>query len=205
MFTGIVTEVGTVEDNVGTDDGARRVTIQAPSTTKDLAVGDSVAVAGVCLTATAVVGDRFTVDVVPESLARTALGALASGTRVNLERPVPTGGRFDGHVVQGHIDGVGTVAEMRRDGDAVVIRIDLPGTLGPYLVEKGSVAVDGVSLTVTAVDPRPEPAGRSWFEIALIPHTLAVTTFGERRAGDAVNVEVDIIAKYVERWMETRT
>ncbi len=205
MFTGIVTEVGTVTATVDTDGGGRRVTIQAPATTKDLVVGDSVAVAGVCLTATDVAGGRFTVDVIPESLARTALGTVASGSRVNLERPVATGGRLDGHVVQGHVDGVGTVSEIRRDGDAVVIRIDVPGVLGPYLVEKGSVAVDGVSLTVAAVDPRPDPAGTTWFEIALIPHTLAVTTFGERRIGEPVNVEVDVIAKYVERWMETRT
>jgi riboflavin synthase len=172
-----------------------RLVIDAPPVTAGLAVGASVAVDGVCLTAVEVEGTRLAVEVVPETLARTTLGRLRSGSVVNLERPLPADGRFDGHIVQGHVDGVGTVTAVEPEGDGVRMRIAVPPDLSRYLVEKGSVTVDGVSLTV---------AGRSddEIQIALIPHTLEVTGLGLRRPGDGVNLEVDVIAKYVERLLE---
>jgi riboflavin synthase len=133
-------------------------------------------------------------------MTRTSLGALESGSVVNLERPLAATGRFDGHIVQGHVDGVGEIVEMADEGGSVRIRVTLPPDLSRYLVEKGSITVDGTSLTVTAVSET--DASRAWFEFVLIPHTLEVTAFGTRRPGDAVNLEVDVIAKYVERMLE---
>jgi riboflavin synthase len=165
-------------------------------------VGDSLAVNGVCLTAVAIDDTSLSVEIVRESLNRSNLGRLAVDDPVDLERPMPADGRFDGHVVQGHVDGVGIVDTITPEGDAQRMRISLPPALAPYVVEKGSITVDGVSLTVTAVSPPTEPAG--WFEIVLIPHTLDVTVLGRRRPGTAVNLEVDVIAKYVERMLEVR-
>jgi riboflavin synthase len=202
MFTGIVGELGTIGDIVETGTG-RRLTIQATDSLAGMHVGDSIAVNGVCLTAVEI-GDRLVaVEVVQESLDRSNLGRLAVGDRVDLERPMPADGRFDGHVVQGHVDGIGTVRSITSEGDARRMRIDVPAGLAPYVVEKGSIAVDGVSLTITAVSPPNDPDG--WFEIVLIPHTLEVTVLGRRRPGNAVNLEVDVIAKYVERMLEART
>lgn len=200
MFTGIVTELGTVRERADTPTGAR-LTIGAASTLVGLAEGDSVAVNGACMTATSISSDRFTVDVIHESLARTTLGDLAPGDAVDLERPLAANGRLDGHFVQGHVDGVGVVSECVR-GAEVRLRIDVPDDLGPYLVEKGSVAVDGVSLTVTAVAP--SGTTPQWFEVALIPHTLDETVVGRRDVGSRVNIEVDVLAKYVERMMGAR-
>ena len=199
MFTGIVEQQGRVVSADTSDTGAR-FTIESRLITSDLEVGDSVAVNGTCLTAVTVDRDRFrfAVDLVPETLDRTSLGAITEGASVNLERAMPASGRFDGHVVQGHVDGVGIVATLTRDGEGVRMGIDLPPSLLRYVVEKGSITLDGVSLTVAAV-------GETGIEIALIPHTLEVTTLGSRATGDRINVEVDILAKYVERLMELRT
>ncbi len=201
MFTGIISELGHV-GSIDEVDGGAMLSIDAPDTTDALAVGDSVAVNGVCLTATTVAGNRFTATAVGETLRRTALGDLVRGSVVNLERPMSAAGRFDGHIVQGHVDGVGRVSTMQPEGDSTRIRISFPAALAPYVVEKGSICVDGTSLTVTDVSP-PE-ADAPHLEFVAIPHTLEVTTLGTRKVGDRVNLEVDVIAKYVQRMMETR-
>ncbi|WP_454048550.1 riboflavin synthase [Cellulomonas sp. Marseille-Q8402] len=194
MFTGIVEEVGAVVAlDLANDGGDARLTVRGPLVTSDAGHGDSIAVNGVCLTVAELPGDgTFVADVMPESLRRTALGDLGAGAPVNLERAVRADARLGGHVVQGHVDGVGTV--RRRDPgprwDEVEIAID--PALARYVAEKGSVAVAGVSLTVTAVGP-------DWFGISLIPTTLAGTTLGSASVGSRVNLEVDVLAKYVER------
>jgi len=202
MFTGIVSEMGSLVSVEATDGGAV-FAVNAPVTCNGLTIGDSIAVNGVCLTAIAVDRDRFTVEAIAETLQRTNLGDLGSGSFVDLERPVEaTGGRFDGHVVQGHVDGVGTVTHIDSEGSSKRFRITSPPALARYLVEKGSVTVDGVSLTITAVSSVDDE--EPWFEIALIPHTLDVTVLGHKDVGDRANLEADILAKYVERLMEAR-
>jgi len=193
MFTGIVAHKGSVLD-VEDDTGVRRLILEAGSLA-DLEVGDSIAVNGVCLTAVIVEDSRIAVEIVPETIARSSLGGIQPGDPVNLERPMSAHGRFDGHIVQGHVDGVGVVSKVGNEGDDRRLTIDLPAALSRYVVEKGSITVDGVSLTVSAVRPNS-------FDVALIPHTLEVTTLGLRKVGDQVNLEVDIIAKYVERLLE---
>ena len=193
MFTGIVAHKGSVLD-VEDDTGVRRLILEAGSLA-DLEVGDSIAVNGVCLTAVIVEDSRIAVEIVPETIARSSLGRIQPGDPVNLERPMSAHGRFDGHIVQGHVDGVGVVSKVGNEGDDRRLTIDLPAALSRYVVEKGSITVDGVSLTVSAVHPNS-------FDVALIPHTLEVTTLGLRKVGDQVNLEVDIIAKYVERLLE---
>ncbi len=185
MFTGIVEARGDVRSANG------RLHVEAGALADDLAVGDSVAVNGVCLTVAERAGEALTFDLAQETLDRTTLGALAEGDRVNLERPVTLLTRLGGHLVQGHVDGVGTVRQIERAETGAIMRIALPDALRPYLVEKGSIAVDGVSLTVAAL-------GEHTFEVALVPHTLAATTLGTIEQGDAVNLEVDVLAKYVE-------
>ena len=200
MFTGIIEELGKLAgldraaDSVGSAGtaGTATLTVDAPLVAGDLRPGSSVAVNGVCLTVTRAGGGQFAADVMGETLAVTSLGALAPGSPVNLERPVRADGRLDGHLVQGHVDGTGTVTERRPAGNWQVLRIELAPSLQRYVVHKGSVAVDGVSLTVSAV-------GGSWFEVSLIPETLARTTLGVLAPGDQVNIEVDVLAKYVER------
>ncbi len=195
MFTGIVERMGTVSSVTDTD-GLRRLTIDAGELAADMAVGDSIAVNGVCLTAvSADPAGAIAVEAVPETLQRSNLGRLEVGDVVDLERPLAASGRFDGHIVQGHVDGVGTVRTIVDEGESRRFWFDVPAGLARYLVEKGSVAVDGISLTVSGVD-----AGG--FEVVLIPHTLEVTVLGRRRPGDPVNLEVDVLAKYVERLME---
>ena len=196
MFTGIVAEVGRVIRCEQTDRG-RRLTVEARGITEDLEVGDSVAVNGICLTAVEVDPPRFQMEAVSETLARTNLGDATEDSSVNLERPVRLGGRLDGHVVQGHVDGVGVVLDIQPEGESRRVVLSVPEELERYLVYKGSVAVDGVALTVTAV------AKRS-FEVALIPHTLASTILGSWKVGDKANIEVDILAKYVEKLLVTR-
>lgn len=196
MFTGIITEMGTI-DEIDHHDGIAHIAIAAPDTVDGLALGDSVAVNGVCLTVVALEPPHFGVQAVAETMARTALGALVHGASVNLERPMAATGRFDGHIVQGHVDGVGTVVDMTDEGGSVRVRVDAPTDLDRYIVEKGSVCVDGISLTVTSVSAPESPT--TWFEFVVIPHTLSVTGLGTKVAGDAVNLEVDVIAKYVER------
>jgi len=199
MFTGIVTELGEIVTATPVG-GSRRISVLAPTTSAALIVGDSVAVNGVCLTAIAVDQPRFAVDVVPESLDRTTLGDLAAGDAVDLERPLLANGRFDGHIVQGHVDGVGVVSSVTRGQDGHRMRITAPSSLGRYVVEKGSITVDGVSLTIASV----AVGAALEFEIALIPHTAEMTVLGLRAAGERVNLEVDVVAKYVERLMEAR-
>lgn len=197
MFTGIVEEIGTVVEVTGGPSG-RRYVFHAPLVTRDLAIGASIAINGACLTAVDVAGSRFAVDAVTETLERTNLGGLVAGSDVNMERAMRADGRFDGHIVQGHIDGVGRIEAIAPEGVGRRLTVRLPPALSPYVVEKGSITIDGVSLTVAAV------AGEH-IEIALIPHTLEVTTFGRREVGDVVNLEADILAKYVERLMEAPT
>ncbi len=196
MFTGIVEELGEV---LRVEHGAQsaQVTIRGPVVTADASAGSSIAVNGVCLTVVSSQDDAFTADVMLETLHRTALAGLKPGEAVNLERPVAAGGRLGGHVVQGHVDGTGTVLE-RVPGDRwELVRVGLPAGLARYVVEKGSIAVDGVSLTVAAVhDTGPGAPG---FTVSLIPETLTRTTLGRRSAGEHVNLEVDVLAKYVER------
>lgn len=193
MFTGIIEQKGSVATAEGGAD-ALRVVLETDSL-DDIGLGDSIAVNGVCLTAVEVSPGRVTVDIVKETIDRSTLGHLAPGDPVNLERPMPANGRFDGHIVQGHVDGVGTITRIEPEGDGVRFDVEFPPSLSRYLVEKGSVTIDGVSLTIaTIADDR--------FEIALIPHTLAVTTLGLRSVGDEVNLEVDVLAKYVERLLK---
>lgn len=195
MFTGIVTEMGTVKGVLETESG-RRLDIGAPSTLVGLGIGESVAVNGVCLTVVSIGDDTFSVDAVAETLDRTTIGEVDVGNRVDLERPVAVaGGRFDGHIVQGHVDGTGIVKDLLRDGEDVRLHVDCGPEVAEYLVPKGSVAIDGVSLTVVGAHP-------DGFDVALIPHTLAVTTLGDRSKGDRVNLEADVLGKYVKRYLD---
>lgn len=191
MFTGIIEEVGTLR-SVQRGAHSAVLTIGASRVLSDLKIGDSVAVNGVCLTATRLLPDGFTADVMHETLNRSALGTLGPGSPVNLERAMAAGGRFGGHIVSGHIDGTGTITALRKDDNAVWYTISASQELLRYIVEKGSIAIDGISLTVAEV-------GESWFSISAIPHTVAVTTLGEKRPGDTVNLENDVIGKYVEK------
>lgn len=191
MFTGLVAALGTVVA-VEPAGGGSRLTVAAGALVGELGEGDSVAVNGVCLTATAVGSERFTADVVAETLSRSSFGPLAQGDAVNLELPLRAADRLGGHVVQGHVDGVGTIASIEPEGLGRRIRVAAAPELLRYVVEKGSIAVDGVSLTVAEVDG-------SGFAIALIPETLERTTLGEVEPGRTVNLEVDVLAKYVEK------
>ena len=193
MFTGIVEELGEVVAIERQSDAAR-FTIRGPLVTSDAGHGDSIAVNGVCLTVVDLVDGTFTADVMAETLDRSSLGALEPGSPVNLERPVTLSDRLGGHLVQGHVDGTGTVLERIPAEHWEVVRVALPKGLARYVVEKGSITVDGVSLTVMAVGP-------DWFSVSLIPTTLALTTLGRKGPGDPVNLEVDIVAKYVEKLM----
>ncbi|MCC9197671.1 riboflavin synthase [Arthrobacter sp. zg-Y820] len=198
MFTGIVAEQGSVESlNPNTSGDSAVLVISAPQTGAGLELGGSIAVNGVCLTATAVDGDRISLDVIGETLNRTTTGRLRPGMPVNLERCVPAGGRLDGHVVQGHVDGVGELLERENLGSWERLRFAVPHRLARYIAEKGSIAVDGVSLTVTEVSDAGEP--EQWFEVGLIPTTLAETGLGALQPGGGVNLEVDVLAKYAER------
>jgi riboflavin synthase len=191
VFTGLIREVGRVLSCEGGVAGVR-LTIEAPQTAADTQVGDSIAIDGVCLTVVAVAGDTFAFDAVPETLDRTSLGTLDHGSRVNLEPALRAGEALGGHYVQGHVDGVGAVRTVEPEGDGKRIWFDAPPELLRYVVEKGSIAVQGTSLTVAAVND----AG---FAVALIPHTLEATTLGALEPEDPVNLEADVLAKYVEK------
>ncbi len=196
MFTGIVEELGEVIA-VELHGGAASITVRGPAVTAGAANGDSIAVNGVCLTVTSTSGGAFTADVMAETLSRTGLGALVPGSGVNLERPLRLGDRLGGHLVQGHVDGVGTIVSRSPGEHWDVVRVAVPAGLSRYIVWKGSVTVDGVSLTVSATGGgQGEPP---WFEVSLIPATLARTTLGMAEPGSGVNLEVDVIGKYVER------
>ena len=191
MFTGIVEELGEVVAIEPLAD-ASRLTVRGPVVTSDASHGDSISVNGVCLTVVEAVDGAFTADVMAESLRRSSLGALQVGSPVNLERAVRVQDRLGGHVVQGHVDGTGEVLSVTPDEHWTVVRASLPDGLGRYVVEKGSITVDGISLTVSAI-------GDDWFEVSLIPTTLGLTTLGRKGPGDPVNLEVDVIAKHVEK------
>jgi riboflavin synthase len=192
MFTGIVLEVGAV----AAFDGLRLV-VAAPETAADAQVGDSVSVAGVCLTVVAAEEGRLGFDVVPETLSRTALGSLEPGCALNLEPSLRVGDRLGGHVVQGHVDAVGRVRSVTLEGDSRRVWVDAPEEVLAYCIEKGSIAVDGVSLTIAAFDDE-------GFEVALIPHTLEVTTLGRLEPGDELNLEADVLGKVVGRLVAAR-
>jgi riboflavin synthase len=196
MFTGIVEEIGTITAVAPSGDGAR-LTVRAPRAVSDAAHGDSIAVSGVCLTVVDQGPDWFTADVMRQTLDVTAIGAVGAGSAVNIERATAADRRLGGHIVQGHVDGTGRILEVRPGAQWRVIRISLPAELAPLVVAKGSIALDGVSLTVSAVSDA--DAAEPWFEVSLIPETLAATTLGSRVAGDAVNLETDILARHVQR------
>ncbi|HTS98407.1 MAG TPA: riboflavin synthase [Streptosporangiaceae bacterium] len=191
MFTGIVEELGEVVA-LEASGGAARLTVRGPLVTDGAATGDSIAINGVCLTVTAASDGTFSADVIGETLSRSSLGALAAGSPVNLERALRLDGRLGGHLVQGHVDGTGTIVS-REPWD--VVRVSVPPGLARYVVQKGSIAVDGVSLTISAL-------GDGWIEVSLIPETLARTTLGGKQPGETVNLEADMIAKYVERLLD---
>ncbi|GAC1425423.1 MAG: riboflavin synthase [Actinomycetota bacterium] len=197
MFTGIIEGTGRVVRLLRRGGGAR-LEVRAPGMLDGVKPGDSVAVNGACVTVTVVEGDAFGCDLVPETLARTTLGMVQANEEVNIERPMRADGRFDGHLVQGHVDVVGVVRSRRRVGAQEMLEINVPFELTRYLAPKGSVSLDGVSLTVVDVN-------RDRFRVALIPHTLSVTTLGKKIQGSTVNVEVDILSKYVERHIAARS
>ncbi|HSO65212.1 MAG TPA: riboflavin synthase [Ornithinibacter sp.] len=215
MFTGIVEELGTVAALETAADSAR-LTIHGPLVTSDAEHGASISVNGVCLTVVTHGDGRFSVDVMAETLARSGLGALRPGDRVNLERAMAASSRFGGHVVQGHVDGTGTITARTPGQRWEVVEVSLPRELAPYVVEKGSITVDGVSLTVVDVTDPPADGGSpdgapadgapadGTFTVSLIPTTLELTTLGTKGVGDPVNLEVDVLAKYVERLLATR-
>lgn len=193
MFTGLIEEVGEIQ---GIRRGQRScvLTIGCKTVLEDAKIGDSIAVNGVCLTVTSLGGSYYTADVMSETMNRSSLGELASGSKVNLERAMPANGRFGGHIVSGHIDGTGTVQSITPDDNAVWYTIAAKPELLRYIVEKGSITIDGISLTVAYVD-------ENCFKVSIIPHTQQVTALHDRRVGDLVNLECDIIGKYVEKLM----
>jgi riboflavin synthase len=193
MFTGIIEGLGTVQAATPAGRG-RRLTIAADFPLTGSRVGDSIAVNGACLTPVSLDADRFTVDVSPETVLRTAFVEVRAGERVNLERALRLSDRLDGHLVSGHIDGVGRIRERRSDGNAIALTVDLPTALARYLIPKGSVAIDGVSLTVNS-------CGGDRFSVSVIPHTAGLTTVGFKKVGSRVNIETDMIGKYVERFL----
>lgn len=208
MFTGIVEELGEITAITPFGDGWR-LTVQAPQAAHGAVHGESIAVSGVCLTVVGSTEDTFDADVMKQTLDVSALAALTVGSRVNIEKAMAVGARLGGHIVQGHVDGTGEVLEVRPGDQWRVIRISLPEDLAPLIVDKGSITVDGTSLTVSAVSPaRPsgtEPSSPHWFEVSLIPETLSATTLGSLVPGRLVNIETDILARHVERLLAFRS
>ncbi len=194
MFTGLVEEMGSVVTSVHGERSVR-LTVSSPNVPRGITLGESVAINGCCLTVVAHEGDELSFDAIPETLARTNLGSLTPGDRVNLERPLAVGARLGGHFVQGHIDGVGIVRALQTEDNAVVMEISAPPALMRYFIEKGSIAVDGCSMTVASVLP-------DGFTIWTIPHTREITTLGLRGVGEAVNLECDLLGKYIERLLK---
>ncbi|MFB4348916.1 riboflavin synthase [Microbacterium sp. CR_7] len=201
MFTGIIEEIGEITAITPSGDGWR-LTVRAPKAAADAVHGESIAVSGVCLTVVGSTPESFDADVMKQTLDVAALATASVGTRVNIEKAMPVGARLGGHIVQGHVDGVGTVIDVRPGEQWSVLRISLPDDLAPLVVDKGSISVDGTSLTVSAVSDPSTPD--AWFEVSLIPETLAATTLGSRAVGDRVNLETDILARHVERLLAFR-
>jgi riboflavin synthase len=197
VFTGIVEELGRVVAVAPHPDDSAQLVVSGPTVTGDARPGDSIAVNGVCLTVVELATGTFSADVMAETLARSSLGVLAPGDPVNLERPMRADGRFGGHIVQGHVDGRGRIRARHPSANWEIVEVELPADLARFLVVKGSITVDGVSLTVVEVAEDAQP----WFSVSLIPTTLATTTLGSKQVGDPVNLEVDVIGKYVERLM----
>ena len=197
MFTGLVETIGTLRRRAGSP--VARATIEARFTGA-LVLGESIAVNGVCLTVDRITDGGFEADMSEETLARTTLGALPLGSKVHLERATPAGGRLGGHIVAGHVDGVGHVVEREPRGDAMRLSTRIPADLAPFVAPKGSITIDGVSLTVNGV----KDEGDTFIEVMLVPHTLAATFLGDLRPGDRANIEVDVLARYVARWLEFR-
>jgi riboflavin synthase len=191
MFTGLIEEIGQLK-SIKRNGDSMRLSIAAQKIMDDLSVGDSVAVNGICLTVTDFAGGVFSADVMQETMNRTSLNGLTTGSKVNLERAMAAGGRFGGHFVSGHIDGVATLIEKKSQDNAVILKFTIGAELLKYLVPKGSITIDGISLTIVRL-------GTAEFTVSVIPHTLAETTLGECRLGDLVNIEVDMLAKYIER------
>ncbi|WP_300268976.1 riboflavin synthase [Microbacterium sp.] len=199
MFTGIIEEIGEITAIAPAGDGWR-LTVRAPKAAHDAIHGESIAISGVCLTVVGSTADTFDADVMKQTLDVSALATASVGTRVNVEKAMQVGARLGGHIVQGHVDGTGEVIQVRPGDEWSVLRISLPAELAPLVVDKGSITVDGTSLTVSTVSEPATGSGAShWFEVSLIPETLASTTFGSRVSGDAVNLETDIVARHVER------
>jgi riboflavin synthase len=193
MFTGIIEGLGTIKEILPAGQG-KRFTVEADLVLDQTKIGASIAVSGACLTVVAIDGKRFKVDVSPETLAKTTLGKAKIGERVNLERALRLGDRLDGHLVSGHIDGMGVVKQRKPEGNAVVVTVGIPESLARYIIVKGSVAVDGISLTVNN-------CGRDSFEVSIIPHTAGLTTIGFKNIGASINIETDMIGKYIERFV----
>lgn len=189
MFTGIVESTGTIQALDGVR-GGLELTVEAPSMAPDFAQGDSIAVNGVCLTVVDHGDEAFDVEIVPETVARTTFGGLREGDRVNLERPMRLSDRIDGHLVQGHVDGVGRIAALEERGNSLWYEVEIPADLAPFVIEKGSIALDGISLTIAGLTG-------NLAAVSIIPHTASITTFGSRQIGDGVNIEVDMIGRYV--------
>ncbi len=193
MFTGIIEGLGAIRE-VRSSGGGGRFVVEAGFDLDRTKIGDSVAVSGACLTVVEIDGRRFTVDVSPETLSKTTFGKARIGERVNLERALRLSDRLDGHLVSGHIDGIGQIAGRKTESNAIIISVGVPENLARYLIPKGSVAVDGISLTINECGP-------DGFEVSIIPHTAKLTTIGFKRTGDPVNIETDVIGKYVERFV----
>jgi riboflavin synthase len=196
MFTGIIEHLGRIR-GIQLEEGGARLVVEAGPLAHDARVGDSVAVNGVCLTVVEKEGENLSFDAVRETLHRSSLGQLTEGAPVNLERPMRADGRFDGHIVQGHVDTTAIMASETPEGDSRRLRFTMEPSMLRYVVEKGSITVEGISLTVAAL-------GEDWFEVVIIPHTWRVTNLGSRALGSAVNIEVDVLAKYVERLLQTQ-
>ena len=197
MFTGIVEELGRIE-RIERGANSIKLHISGDVIFSDVKLGDSVATNGVCLTVSALSGKTFTADVMPETLNRSSLGSLSAGGHVNLERAMPADGRFGGHIVTGHIDGMGKITKITKDDNAIWIKISADSSILRYVIEKGSITIDGISLTIADVSEND-------FAVSIIPHTASVTTLGKRKVGDTVNLEVDIIGKYVEKLLPSAT
>jgi len=194
MFTGIIEGLGTIK-NIARESGGVRIEVHSDYTLENVRIGDSIAINGACLTVVDITDDAFKVDIAPETLAKSTMGEAKVGNKVNLERALRLGDRLDGHMVTGHVDGIAKVRARRSAENAVLFGFETPQELCDYIVEKGSIAVDGISLTVNACDSK-------GFEVSIIPHTANVTTLGAKRVGDVVNIETDMIGKYVQRFTQ---